>query len=118
MLLARAALNSALQPPPSTSASPPPQDAIGAWLDGLLSGKVRTAALQGLPEFPAAGEGAEGGAAEEVAAVEEDEFSLEDIMKVCYAFPRCCCLSDCVLGLLPGWLCVPRPPRLHGRPPP
>lgn len=57
------------------------QDSVKDWLDGLLNGRVRTQPLSMLPEFPAAGEGgAEAGADAEEAV--EDEFSLEDIMKV------------------------------------
>lgn len=58
------------------------QDSIAEWLDGLLSGKVRTAPLQRLPEFPAP----EAAAAAETAAAEEapveEEFDLSDIMNV------------------------------------
>lgn len=60
------------------------QDSVKEWLDGLLSGKVRTSPLQQLPAFPAAGEG--GAAADGVAAAEgeavEEEFDLSDIMNV------------------------------------
>lgn len=68
---------------PSSSFSPcPPQDSVKEWLDGLLSGRVRTQPLSALPDFPAAAEGGagSGGAGEEEAV--EDEFSLDEIMKV------------------------------------
>ncbi|KAL4420014.1 hypothetical protein ABPG75_007112 [Micractinium tetrahymenae] len=55
------------------------KDSISEWLDGLLSGKVRTAALQRLPEFPATEVVAEDAGATDATAVEE-EFDLSDIM--------------------------------------
>lgn len=73
-----------LPPPPPSHRR---QDSIKDWLDGLLSGKVRTAPLQQMPAFPAAGAGGaadaggEAGAEGEGAAV-EDEFDLADIMQV------------------------------------
>ena len=54
-------------------------------MDGLLSGKVRTAPMQQLPEFPAADSGDAGaGLAADEAPVEE-EFDLSDIMNVSVA---------------------------------
>jgi hypothetical protein len=60
--------------------TPAAQDAIAEWLDGLLSGKVRTAPLARLPAFLAADEAAEGAGGVEVAV--EDEFDLSEIMGV------------------------------------
>jgi hypothetical protein len=69
------------------------QDSIANWLDGLLSGKVRTAPMQQLPEFSAADAADAGvGLAAEEAPVEE-EFDLSDIMNVSvakHAFVRVC----------------------------
>lgn len=68
------------------------QDSISNWLDGLLSGKVRTAPMQQLPEFPAAdGMGADGAEAAEEALVEE-EFDLNDIMNVSFVWA---CMRTC-----------------------
>ncbi|KAL4419270.1 hypothetical protein ABPG77_004828 [Micractinium sp. CCAP 211/92] len=55
------------------------KDSISEWLDGLLSGKVRTGQLQRLPDFPAA----EAAAADAAASPEvplEEEFDLNEIM--------------------------------------
>ncbi|PSC75196.1 Helicase sen1 [Micractinium conductrix] len=56
------------------------KELISEWLDGLLSGKVRTAPLPRLPDFPAptGGDGGGGGAGAEEAV--EEEFDLSDIM--------------------------------------
>lgn len=80
---------------------PLPQDSIKDWLDGLLTGKVRTAPLQQLPAFPAAGEGgaAAGGEAEADGEPVEEEFDLSDIMQAsscgsCRCW-QCCCVGCC-----------------------
>ena len=65
---------------PATRASCLPQDSVKEWLDGLLSGRVRTQPLSALPEFPAAAAAGGSGAGAEEAV--EDEFSLDEIMKV------------------------------------
>lgn len=57
------------------------QDSIAEWLDGLLSGKVRTGPLQQLPDFPDTEAAAADAAAAPEAPVEE-EFDLNDIMNV------------------------------------
>ena len=75
----RARLTRASCSSPHTPITPVNQDSVKEWLDGLLSGKVRTAPLQQLPAWPAGG-GAAGAAGE--AAAEEDEFDLSDIMSV------------------------------------
>lgn len=64
------------------SSSPPSlQGSISEWLDGLLSGKVRTGQLQRLPDFPAAEAAAADAAASPEAPLEE-EFDLNEIMNV------------------------------------
>lgn len=66
------------------------EDAIAEWLDGLLAGRVRTAALPDeLPPLAGGGGVAGGAAGDDAVGAEamEDEFSLEDIMAEKVAMP-------------------------------